>query len=169
MYPELVSQFVKMLHNLDAMIDKAIAYASAKKFSPDNFCTARLAPDMLPFSRQVGIACDAAKGAVAYLSGKEAPKFEDNEKTMAELKERIAKTLKYLESFKPEQLVPADLKAKIKIPFPPGQAMHLGEAFLRRSVPNFFFHLTMAYALLRAGGVDLGKADYHGTLNTFAA
>lgn len=164
MYPELIAQFTKMLRNLDAMLDKTIAYCDSRKFSPDNFCTTRLSPDMLPFTRQVGIACDSAKIIAAHLSGGEAPKFEDNEKTIVELKQRIEKTLQYLESLKPSQLKPADLKKKISIPVPAGKAMYLEDVFLQRSLPNFFFHLTIAYAILRAGGVPLGKSDYLGTL-----
>lgn len=150
-----------MLGNLSHFLDKAQAHADAKKFDPVALTQARLAPDMLPFTRQVLIACDAAKNGVARLSGVEAPKFEDNEATLAELKARIAKTLDYLAS------VPA---AKIDgtedndITFPVGREATRtmkGEAYLKHwMLPNFFFHVTMAYALLRHNGVDLGKSEY---------
>ena len=150
-----------MLGNLSHFLDKAQAHADAKKFDTVALTQARLAPDMLPFTRQVLIACDAAKNGVARLSGVEAPKFEDNEATLAELKARIAKTLDYLAS------VPA---AKIDgtedndITFPVGREATRtmkGEAYLKHwMLPNFFFHVTMAYALLRHNGVDLGKSEY---------
>jgi uncharacterized protein len=151
----------KMLGNLSHFLDKAEAHAAAKKFDVNNFMTARLAPDMLPFTRQVLISCDAAKNGLARLSGVEAPKFDDTESTMAELKARIAKTLAYIDT------VPAsavDGTEDKDITFPVGRDMTKtmkGEAYLKHWVlPNVFFHVTMTYALLRQGGVELGKGDY---------
>jgi uncharacterized protein len=153
--------FKKMLGNLSHFLDKAEAHAAAKKFDVNNFMTARLAPDMLPFTRQVLISCDAAKNGLARLSGVEAPKFDDTESTMAELKARIAKTLAYIDT------VPAsavDGTEDKEITFPVGRDMTKtmkGEAYLKHWVlPNVFFHVTMTYALLRQGGVELGKGDY---------
>jgi hypothetical protein len=150
------------LANLDHCLAKAQANAEARKFDPNVFVAMRLAPDMLPFAAQIRIACDAAKLAAARLSGSEAPKFEDNETSFAELRERIAKTLHYLAS------VPADSidgREDVDITFPirrDGTTTTMkGEAYLKHwAIPNFFFHVTTAYALLRHNGVDLGKADF---------
>jgi hypothetical protein len=149
------------LANLDHCLAKAQANAEARKFDPNVFVAARLAPDMLPFSSQIRIACDAAKLAVARLSGTEAPKFEDNEATFADLRERIAKTLSYLNGVDPATI---DGREDIDITFPVGRdktRTMKGEAYLKHwAIPNFFFHVTTAYALLRHNGVDLGKIDY---------
>jgi hypothetical protein len=153
--------FTTALGNLAHCLDKAEANASARKFSPDVFLTMRLAPDMLPFTAQIRIACDAAKNGAARLAGIEAPKFEDNETTFAELKARIAKTLDWLATLKPEQI---DGREAAEITFPVGRDATRtmpGEAYLKHwALPNVFFHVTTAYALLRQAGVDLGKADY---------
>ena len=153
--------FTTMLGNLSHMLDKAQAHAEARKFDPAALLQFRLAPDMLPFTRQILIACDAAKNGVARLSGVEAPKFEDQETTFPELKARIQKTLDYLAGVTPERLDGTEQK---EITFPVGRETTRtmkGEACLKHWVlPNFFFHVTMAYAILRHNGVDLGKADY---------
>jgi uncharacterized protein len=164
MYFAIIQQFQRTLRALDGVLGKAVLYAEAKKFNPDNFCTARLAPDMLPFTRQVQIACDSAKRAAASLTGKEAPVHEDTEQTMAQLRERIRKCLWYLGSFRAEDFAGVTAKTEIKLPNPPGKAMHADDALLARSVPNFFFHVMIAYALLRAGGVEIGKMDFLGDL-----
>jgi uncharacterized protein len=121
----------------------------------------RLAPDMLPFAAQIRIACDAAKLAVARIGGIEAPKFEDNETTFAELRARVAKTLEWLATVPADKL---DGREEIDITFPVGRDKTRtlkGEAYLKHwALPNFFFHVTTAYALLRHNGVDLGKQDY---------
>ena len=153
--------FTTMLGNLSHMLDKAQAHAEARKFDPAALLQFRLAPDMLPFTRQILIACDAAKNGVARLSGVEAPKFDDQEATFAELKVRIQKTLDYLASVPPERLDGSEQK---EITFPVGREATRtmkGEAYLKHWVlPNFFFHVTTAYAILRHNGVELGKADY---------
>ena len=164
MYFDVIQQYARSLRALDAILAKAVQYAEAKKFDPDNFCTARLAPDMLPFSKQVQIACDSAKRSAAGLIGKEAPVHEDTEKTMAELRQRIAKCLAYLDALKAEDFAKVTAKTVVKMTSPAGKAMYAEDALLSRSVPNFFFHVTVAYALLRAGGVDIGKRDYLGEL-----
>jgi uncharacterized protein len=164
MYFAVIQQYQRSLRALDAILGKAVLHAEAKKFSPDNFCTARLAPDMLPFTRQVQIACDSAKRSAAGLTGKEAPVHEDTEQTMAELRERIQKCLAYLRTLKAEDFAKVTAKTVVKLANPSGKAMYAEDALLSRSVPNFFFHVTVAYALLRAGGVDIGKQDFLGEL-----
>ena len=153
--------FEHMLGNLSHILDKAQAHAEAKKFEPAVLLQSRLAPDMLPLTRQILIACDAAKNGVARLSGVEAPKFDDTESTLAELKDRIGKTLAYLATVPAAQL---DDSAEKDITFPVGKdktRTMKGEAYLKHwMLPNFFFHVTTAYAILRHNGVELGKSDY---------
>lgn len=150
-----------MLGNLSHMLAKAQAFVDLKKCDPLALTQYRLAPDMLPFSRQVLIACDAAKNAVARLSGVEAPKFDDTEITLPELQARIQKTLDYLASVSPAALDGTEQK---EITFPVGREVTRtmqGEAYLKHwALPNMFFHVTTAYAILRHNGVELGKSDY---------
>ena len=156
-----VPLFKAMLGNLSHFLDKAQAHAEARKFDPSVLVQFRLAPDMLPFSKQVQIACDAAKIGIARISGVEAPKFEDNEASFPELKARIQKTLDYLSSVPAAKLDGTEDK---DITFPSGRdatRTMKGEAYLKHwALPNFFFHVSMAYAILRNNGVELGKADY---------
>ncbi len=153
--------FKAMLGNLSHILDKGAAYAEARKFDPSSLLQFRLAPDMLPFTRQIQIACDSAKNGVARISGVEAPKFEDNEASFADLKARIEKTVTYLSSVPNERMDGTEDKG---ITFPIGKdktRTMTGEAYLKHwAMANFFFHLTMAYAILRNNGVELGKADY---------
>ncbi len=153
--------YTSMLSNLSHLLDKAQAHADAKKLDPAALTQFRLAPDMLPFTRQVLIACDAAKNGVARMSGVEAPKFEDNETTLPELKARIAKTLAWLATVPADKLDGCEDK-DITFPVGPDATRTMkGEAFLKHwSLPNFFFHTTMAYAMLRHNGVEIGKRDY---------
>ncbi len=155
--------FVKMLGNLSHCLAKARAHAEAKKFDPNVLMGVRLAPDMLPFKSQVQIACDSAKFCVARLSGTEAPSFEDNEATLPELEARIAKTVAYLQSVPGAQLDGSE-ERPISVPRRGREPMQFtGEQYLKHyALPNFFFHVTTAYALLRHNGVDLGKADFLG-------
>jgi len=156
--------FVRMLGNVLQWLDKAEAHAQAKKFDTGVYLTARLAPDMLPFVRQIQIACDAVKFGVARLAGVDAPKFEDNEASLADLRARIRKTLDYIESVPAAQIDGTDAK-DIVVPRRDGSMTLKGEAYLKQFVlPNFFFHVTTTYALLRHCGVDLGKADFLGPL-----
>ncbi len=161
MYSASVPVFKRMLSNLSHFLDRAEAHAAAKKFDVNNFMVARLAPDMLPFTRQVLIACDAAKNGLMRISGVEAPKFDDTESTIAQLKERIAKTIAYIDSVPADKVDGTEEK---EITFPVGKdatRTMKGEAYLKHWVlPNVFFHVTTTYALLRAGGVELGKGDY---------
>ena len=160
-----VRQFARSLKSLDAILAKAQKHAETRKFDPDNYFGLRLFPDMLPFSAQVRIACDTAKATAANLSGKEAPKHEDNEKTFAELRARIAKCLAYLDTFTEADFANAKPDALIKFPNRPGKAMRAREYLITRQVPNFYFHVTTAYDLLRSNGVELGKSDYLEPLN----
>ena len=150
-----------MLENLSHLLDKGLAHAQARKFDPAVLCNARLAPDMLPFTRQVLIACDAAKNGVARLAGVEAPRFEDNESTFEELQARIRKTVEWLDTVPAERL---DGSEDRDITFPVGREATRtmkADAYLKHwMLPNFFFHVTTAYAILRHNGVELGKADY---------
>lgn len=162
MYSASVPVFVRMLGNLTLWLDKAEAHARARKFDPDLFLATRLAPDMLPFTKQIQIACDGAKFGVARLAGIEAPRFEDNEATMGELRERIAKTLAFVNSV-PAEKIEGSEDRDITVPRRDQPLQLKGEAYLKHFVlPNLYFHLTTAYALLRNGGVELGKADFLG-------
>lgn len=152
--------FRTMLSNLSHFLDKAQAFVDLKKCDPGALTQFRLAPDMLPFTRQILIACDAAKNGAARIAGVEPPRFEDNEQTIADLKARIQKTLDYLATIRPEQIDGTEDK---DITFPVGKESRTmkGEAYLKHWVlPNMFFHVTTAYAILRHNGVDLGKRDY---------
>ena len=150
-----------LLGNLSHMLDKAQSFIDEKKCEPQALLQYRLAPDMLPLTRQILIACDAAKNGIARLSGVEAPKFDDTETTLAELKVRIQKTLDYLASVPAHKLDGVEQK---EITFPAGKDATRtmpGEAFLKLWVlPNMFFHITTAYLILRHNGVNLGKRDY---------
>ena len=163
MHSASVPIFVRMLKNLSNCLDKAAAYAETKKFDSKVLVEVRLAPDMLPFRTQVQIACDAAKFGVARLAGVEAPKFADDEASLAELKTRIAKTIDFLQSV-PAASVDGSEDRSISVPRRNSEPMQFsGENYLRHmALPNFFFHVTTAYALLRHNGVDLGKGDYLG-------
>jgi len=160
MYSASVPVFVRKLGSLSHWLDKAEAHALAKKFDPSVYLASRLAPDMLAFSKQVQIACDGAKFCVARLAGVEAPKHEDNEATLAQLKERIAKTLAFIQSV-PESQIASSADKDISVPRRDGPVIMKGEFYLNHYVlPNFYFHVTTAYALLRHNGVELGKSDF---------
>jgi hypothetical protein len=160
-----VPLFARMLTNVLTWLDKAEAHAAAKKFDSKNYLGLRLTPDMLPFSAQIQIASDTAKLAVARLTGVEAPKWPDDEKTMAELRARVQKAIDFVQSIPAAKFDGAESR-EVQISMGPGRTVKLsGEAMLRGfSLPNFFFHVTMTYALLRQGGVELGKADYLGAV-----
>ena len=160
----VVTQFARTLRNLDAVLAKAEKYAEARKFDVNNFCTARLFPDMLPFTFQIQNACDKAKFAAAYLAGKAAPKNEDSEKTMAELRARIATTLAFLDTFTAADFERTKADTLIRLPNRPGKAIAAEEYLYALQMPNFYFHVTTAYNLLRHGGVEIGKSDYLGPL-----
>ena len=163
MHSMSVPVFARMLTNVLAWLDQAEKHAAARKFDPGNYLGLRLAPDMLPFARQVQIASDTTKNCVARLAGVEPPKWPDDETTLDELRARIRKTIEYAQSLPAAQLDGSEAR-EISVPAGPGRTLTFtGETFLRGfSLPNFFFHVTMIYALLRHAGVELGKMDYLG-------
>lgn len=161
-YEASIPTFLHTLRSLQKILEKAAAHAEARKFDPNILATARLYPDMLPLNRQVQIASDAAKGATAHLSGSEPPKFEDTETTLPELIARVAKTIDYLQSFKAEQFTGAESRV-ITIKTPRNTLSFTAVNFVRHwALPNFFFHVTTTYALLRHNGVEVGKLDFLG-------
>jgi hypothetical protein len=154
--------FVRMLNNMLAWLDRAEEHAKARGFDPDAYLDLRLAPDMLPFSRQIQIASDACKGCLSRLAGLEAPSWPDDEATLDELRARISKTIDYVQSVPADQIDGTEERT-ITLQVPGSSYEFTGEAFLKGfSLPNFFFHCTMTYALLRQAGVALGKMDYLG-------
>lgn len=164
MHAMTVGQFVPMLKNLGNILVKAEGYAAAKKIEPGVIEGLRLAPDMLSFARQIQLASDFAKNSVARLAGIEAPKYEDNEKTLEELKARVAKTIDWLQGIQAAQLEGAENR-HIVIPLRTRTLEMDGLPFLQKwALPNFYFHLTTAYALLRHVGVEIGKQDYLGSV-----
>ncbi|MCX6129244.1 MAG: DUF1993 domain-containing protein [Proteobacteria bacterium] len=162
-YDNTIGVFTRSLTNLQKFLDKAQAYAEAKKFDVEVLVNARLAPDMYPLVKQIQVACDTAKSTAARLAGMEPPKHEDNEKTFAELKARVTKVLNYLETVKPADLEGAEDR-RIPLPWAPGKWMQGGDYLSEMALPNFYFHLTTAYNILRHNGVDIGKMDYIGNV-----
>ena len=164
MYSLSAPVFVRFLRNLEGVLDKGAAYAAARKIDPAVLVGARLFPDMFPLSAQVRIAGDYAKGAVARLTGNEPPKYEDSEATFDDLKARVAKTIAYVESFKPEQFDGAATRT-VTMKMRDEDRSFDGATYLANIVlPNFYFHLTTAYDILRHNGVELGKRDFIGPL-----
>lgn len=161
LYPCTIPVFKKMLGNLSALLDKAAAHAEAKKFDPTVLLQARLYPDMFALTRQIQVAADFAKGTAARLAGMEPPKYEDIEKTIPELKARIDKTIAYLNTFSEAQFAGSEAR-EITLPFPPHQKMQGIDYLTLMALPNFYFHCTAAYAILRHNGVDIGKRDFIG-------
>jgi hypothetical protein len=162
MYQASAPRFVNTLGNLSGILDKAQAHCEARKIDPLVLTGYRLFPDMFPFSRQVQIACDTAKGALARLAGVEIPKHEDSERTLAELKARIAKTIDFVQSVKRER-VDGSEDREIVLQMRSGERRFTGlQYLLGHALPNFYFHVTTAYNILRHNGVELGKADYIG-------
>lgn len=162
MYQASVPRFVNILTSLSAILDKAQAHVEARKIDPAALTTYRLFPDMLPMTRQVQIACDAAKGAVARLAGVEVPKHEDTEQTFAELKARIAKTIEFVQSIKPAQLDGTEDK-EITLKLGGKDTTFKGMQYLLgNALPNCYFHVTTTYNILRHNGVEVGKRDYLG-------
>lgn len=160
MYTATVPPFRSMLKNLSAVMAKAEAHCEAKKIDPAVFLASRLYPDMLPFTAQVQIATDNAKGAAARLAGVEIPKFEDNEKTFPELQARLDKTIAFLDTLTEAQFEGAENR-DIVLQQRSGTLEFKGATYLLQFAnPNVYFHITTAYALLRHGGVEIGKKDY---------
>lgn len=164
MYEISIPALTRGLHNMSAFLDKAAAHAETKKYDTAVLAQARLFPDMHPLARQVQIACDTAKGAAARLAQAEIPKHPDTETTFAELQARIAKTADFLKTVTPAQLQGAESR-DIEIKFPNGSWKFTGIGYLTDFVlPNFYFHMSTVYALLRNNGVDVGKADFLGAI-----
>ncbi|MGH8707002.1 MAG: DUF1993 domain-containing protein [Burkholderiales bacterium] len=163
MYQASAPRFANILGNLAAILDKAQAHCEAKRIDPLALTAFRLYPDMLPFTRQITIACDTAKGAVARLAGVEIPKHEDTETTLAELKARIAKTVDFIGTIKPAQIDGSEDKTIVLKLGGREQTFKGLQYLLGFAQPNFYFHVTAAYAILRHNGVELGKRDYIGT------
>jgi hypothetical protein len=164
MYLASVPPIIRTLTNLKAVLEKAAAHVETKKIAPSVLINARLYPDMFPLSRQVQIATDNAKGAVSRLAGLEPPKYEDNESTFAELTARINKTIALLETFKPGQIDGSEDKT-ITLPTHDKILTFKGQSYLLDFVlPNIYFHVTTAYAILRHNGVEIGKQDFLGKI-----
>jgi len=161
LYDASVSQMSKMLRNLEGWLDKAEAHAKTKGFDVDVLTVARLAPDQYPFVRQVQAVCDNAKFVAARLAAVTPPSHPDTEKTFAELRARIRATLAFLETVTPEQFAGA-ADREVTLPFMPGKAIKGADYLVDMALPNFYFHVTTAYAILRHNGVDLGMYDFIG-------
>ena len=162
MYHACIPLLTKMLGNLETIVDKAIAHAAARKIDDTAFVEARLFPDMFTFARQIRIATDMAKGAGARLAGIDIPKFDDNEKTLPELKARLRKAIDFLKTLTPSQIDGSENKT-ISLTAGGNSFTFKGVDYLQSWVlPNFFFHVTTAYNLLRHGGVEIGKMDFLG-------
>lgn len=161
-----IAEMTKMLQNLDRWLDEAVEYATKRSFDPDVLLAQRLSPDQYPLVRQVQSACDTAKFTAARLTGKEAPKHPDTEKTMGEIRSRIKTVVTHLETYKADDFKDSD-KRRVDLPFMEGKSMHGADYLTEMQQPNFFFHLVHAYAILRHNGVPLGKIKYIGSAKTF--
>ena len=160
---EAVTQFTKMLQNLGRWLDAGVAFAKNKGFEPDVLAQSRLAPNQYELIRQVQAACDQAKYAAAYLSGAQAPSHPDTEKTIDELHARIATCLRYLQSVQESSYAGA-ADRKVSPAWLQGKWFRGSDYLNGVAIPNFYFHVTMAYAILRHNGVELGKMDYIGAM-----
>jgi hypothetical protein len=162
MYQASVPRFVNILGNLANILDKAQAHVDARKLDPATLTAYRLFPDMLPMTKQIQIACDTAKGVAARLAGVEIPVYEDNEKTLVDLKARIAKTIAFIQTLTPGQIDGTEDK-EIVIKRGDKETRYNGMQFLLgHALPNFYFHVTTAYNILRHNGIEIGKRDYLG-------
>jgi len=160
----LIAEMKKLLKNLDANLDKAATHATAKKFDTKVLLQSRLAPEMLPLMFQIQTACDTAKYAAARTTGKDAPSMPDNEQTLDDAKQRIAKTIAYLDGFKQADFEGIESRT-VSLPRWEGKSMTASDYFVEHALPNFMFHVATAYGILRHNGVELGKRDFLGQLN----
>ena len=161
-YDAIVTTPIKMLRNLDRQLEKAIAFAESRQIEPRALLSCRLAPDMFDLGRQIQLTTDFAKGPAARLAGKDPPKMEDTETTVPQLRARIEKTRQYLADFIPDQFEGAE-ERQIVIPMRDRTLEMIGSDYLLNfAVPNFYFHYTAAYAILRHNGVVVGKGDFLG-------
>ena len=168
MYYHAISQCTQALRNLEAWLNRAEQHAAAKKFGVGVLMTGRLAPDMKPFIYQVQSACDYVKAAAAWLSGQTPPKHEDNEQTIDELRARIRKTVAFAESVTEVQYAGA-AERKVSLSWAPGKVLGGEDYLLQMTIPNVYFHIVMAFAILRHNGVDVGKMDFLGPINWIEA
>lgn len=159
----MITQFSKMLHNLSKLFDQAALHAEARKFDMAVLLESRLAPDQLPLVRQIQIACDTAKLGVARITGKEAPTHADTEKTVAEVKARIESVIGYLQTFSEKDFA-GFAERHVTTPRWNGKWLTGEEYAVQHVIPNFYFHVTTAYAILRHNGVYIGKKSYLGDM-----
>jgi hypothetical protein len=164
MYSITVPVMIKALTNLSTVIDKGILHAENMKINPDDLLNEKLIADQFSFGKQVQVSCDNAKGVAARLAGVVAPKHEDNEQTLVELKARIDKTIEYLKTFKEEDIDGSEEK-QIPFHYSPDKYMTGFDHVTQYALPNFYFHIVTAYAILRHAGVAIGKLDYIGQIN----
>jgi hypothetical protein len=164
MYYQVISQCTQSLKNLESCLDKAAKHAATKKFDAGVLLTSRLAPDMQPLTYQVQSACDYVKGAAAWLSGQMPPRHEDTEQTIDDLQARIRKTVAFVEGVGAAQYAGASAR-KVKLSWAPGKVIGGDDYLLQMTIPNTYFHIAMAYAILRHNGIDVGKMDFLGKIN----
>ena len=163
MYTTSIPVFKQLLNSLSVILTKAETYATEKKFKPTVLLEARLSPDMFPLSRQVQIATDFARSVSARLAGVEVPAYDDNEQTFAELQTRISKTLSFIESLTPSQFEGSETREIVLRPGTPKEKKMVGHTYLfNYGFPQFLFHVTTAYAILRHNGLEVGKGDFMG-------
>ena len=160
----IVREMKKLLHSLDGCLDKATAHAAAKKYDAEVLLQSRLAPDMLPLVFQIQTACDSAKYAASRVTGKDAPSHPDTEKTIADVRKRIASTTDYLDTYKAADFDGIEGRT-VSLPRWEGKSMAAADYLIEQAMPTFFFHVTTSYAILRHNGVDIGKRDYLGPIN----
>lgn len=163
-YEITADQFKMSLTNLKNILLKARQWADAKKVNETTLFGLRLAPDMFPLGKQIQVACDIAKGSFMRLTGQTVPVFEDKEATFEDYIQRIDKTIAVLNSAKPEMYANFE-KTKQEFPWNPGMQMNGRDYLVQQALPNFYFHASMAYAILRKNGLELGKGDYLGPIN----
>jgi hypothetical protein len=164
LYQVSIPALTRGLTNLAALLDKAATHSAAKKFDPAVLAQSRLFPDMFPLARQIQITCDTAKGAAGRLAGVDIPKHEDSEANLEQLKARVAKTLDFVKSVSAAQLKDAETRS-IELKFPSSTLKFTGLSYVTDFVlPNFYFHISIAYGLLRQAGVEIGKNDYLGAI-----
>jgi hypothetical protein len=161
----VISQYAQALKNIEGWLDKAQQHAAAKKFDVHVLMASRLAPDMGAFVYQVQSACDYVKGAAAWLSGQKPPQHQDNEQSIDEVRARIRKTVAFVESVREDQYTGAAERNVVVSWGPPGTVLRAQDYLLQVSIPNVYFHVMAAYAILRHNGVDIGKMDFLGPIN----
>jgi hypothetical protein len=166
LYDHTVPQFIRTLGQVQRWLDKAEANATARKYDVETLLEARLAPDMYPLRRQIQTISDTTKGTAARLAGQVPPAYADDEKTLAELRARIDKTIAYLKTLTPEQFAGAEERT-ITVPWMPGKGIKGCDYLVGFGLPNFYFHAAAAYDILRHNGVEVGKMDFIGPVALF--